>query len=93
VKLNSDFLTNIIGPFLGVVIGMASTVYALGFSKANTEQRINENTNNIAKIQSIIDGKLYDINQSLISSVSELKIQVEVLRAIVLRIEESNRNK
>lgn len=92
-KINSNLLTGMISAFVAIIGGVSVSAYTAGGEKAKIEQIVTQNTSDIDEIKNTIGGRLYDANVTLTQSISKLETQVEVLRAIVVRMEESNKRK
>jgi hypothetical protein len=89
-NINSNLLTGVISAFIGIIGGVSVSAYSAGQEKARLDQKIAQNTTDIDEIKSTIGGRLYEANQTLTQSISKLETQVQVLSAIVVRIEQSN---
>lgn len=98
MKLNTTLLTGAVSAFIGILSGTAVTAYSMGVEKANFTQNIQKNENEIEDLKTLINNQLEilnghvdQINTSIGSQtvyMGEIKTKVEVLGAIVERLEQ-----
>lgn len=98
MRLNTNLLSGAVGSLLGIIGGTAVTAYGMGLEKATITQNIERNKAEVDDLKKLIseqlvisNGHLDQINASIHDQalhIGEIKTKVEVLEAIVTRIEQ-----